>query len=445
MYVEEFTIENIKGFEKIKLEMVDKKKNPAPWITLLGENGGGKSTVLQALGLLLAGPENVNKLLPVPYGWVRKEGTPGKLTIRIHQGKNDPGTFGQKMESKSFGYTYYVTGSEKVTVRNKQYNEPAIFENSEKRLTWLKENALTSKGKGWFAAGYGAFRRLTRESRVIVPTLTSQERHNNFTTQFKEDEALSSFEQWMIYLDYRIVKGDNGSKAFAEKQRDIAVQAINTILPEGVSYDSVSADGKILFDVKGIKVSTISLSDGYRSVLALIGDVIWRMLDHFPESADPLKEEGVVLIDELDIHLHPVWQREIAGLLRDQFPNIQFIVATHSPLIAAGAGTDAKTFRFVFHGDKTEVKEVADTAFMSVDRLLASSAFGLVSPFSPQTERYLQKFKMLKMKSNLTSQEKTELATVSPIAKKAYESFGDTSSLQVRIEQFLDEKFNDKG
>lgn len=436
MWIEELNIENIKGFEKISLNFSNKKE-PVKWITLLGENGGGKSTVLQSIGLLLAGPENVNKLLPVPYGWVRQEGTPGKLTIRIHQGENDPGTYGEKKESKSFSYTYFITGSTNTSIRNKLYTEPTILENPERRLSWLKQNALTSKGKGWFAAGYGAFRRLTRESRVIIPTITSQERHNNFTTQFKEDEALSSFEQWMVYLDYRIAKGEDLNKKIAEKQLDIAVKAINKILPEGVKFDSVSIDGKIIFDVKGIKVSTISLSDGYRSILALMGDLIWRLLDHFPESKDPLKEEGVVLIDELDIHLHPVWQRNIAMLLREQFPNIQFIVATHSPMITAGAGADALTYRFIFDGSKTEVTEIRDLAFMSVDNILASSAFSLVSPFSPQTETQIQKYLKLKKKTSLSPKEKSDLQETLPFVEKAYATLPEKEPLQAKMESYL--------
>ncbi len=436
MWIEELHLENIKGFEKINLRFSD-QKGPVKWITLLGENGGGKSTVLQSLGLLLAGPENVNKLLPVPYGWVRNEGSAGKLTIRIHQGNNDPGTYGERKESKSFSYTYFMTGSTHTSIRNKIYTEPTILENPERRLTWLKHNALTSKGKGWFAAGYGAFRRLTRESRVIIPTITSQERHNNFTTQFKEDEALSSFEQWMVYLDYRLAKGENGIKKSAQRQLDIAVRSINQILPEGVMFDSVSADGKVIFNVKGIKVSTTGLSDGYRSVLALMGDLIWRLLDHFPDSTDPLKEEGVVLIDELDIHLHPVWQRNIPMLLREQFPNIQFIVATHSPMITAGAGNDALTYRFVFDIDKIEVTEIKGLAFMSVDKILASEAFSLVSPFSPQTEMQINKYLKLKKKIKLTPQEQDELQGTLSFVEKAYAASPEQEPLQSKIEEYL--------
>jgi energy-coupling factor transporter ATP-binding protein EcfA2 len=439
MWVEELTLENIKGFEKLDLKL-SRKKEPVKWISLLGENGGGKSTVLQAISLLLAGPENVNKLLPVPTGWVRTEGVPGKATIRIHQGEHDPGTYGDKKESKSFGYTYFITGSENTTVRNKLFTEPTILENPDRRLTWLKQNALTSKGKGWFGAGYGAFRRLTRSSRVIVPTMLSQERFNSFLSQFREDEPLSAFEQWIIYLDYRIAKGETTSKKFAKKQMEIGISAINKILPDGVQFDSVTEDGKILFSIKGIKVPTISLSDGYRSILALMGDLIWRLLDHFPESEDPLSEEGVVVIDELDIHLHPVWQRTIASLLREQFPNIQFIVATHSPMIAAGAGPDALTYRFIFDGNKTEVAEIKDLAFLSVDKILAGPAFSLVSPFSPETEQQIARYLVLKKRNQLSIDEMVELQLALPFVEKAYEAPPSENILDSKIQAFLKKK-----
>lgn len=436
MWVEELTIENIKGFEKINLRFSEKKE-PVHWITLLGENGGGKSTVLQSLGLLLAGPENINELLPVPHGWVRDEQLPGKLTIKIHQGNNDPGTFGERKTTRTFSYTYFITGKTQITIRNRVYTSPSIVENPDRRLTWLKQNALSANAKGWFAAGYGAFRRLTRENRVLVPSISSQQRHNNFTTQFKEDEALSSFEQWMVYLDYRIAKGENGAKNLAKHQMEIAVEAINKILPKNVSFDSVSEEGKILFDVNGTKVSTLNLSDGYRSILALMGDLIWRMLDHFPDSEAPLHEEGIVLIDELDIHLHPVWQRHIALLLQEQFPNIQFIVATHSPIITAGAGPRALTYRLVFDGNKTLINEIEGLAFMSIDNVLASEAFSLVSPFSPQTEQEIQKYFELKKKDNLSAKEEVELEAAIPFVKNAYAVLPSKEPLFNKMENYL--------
>ena len=417
MWIEELSLENIKCFEKISLKFGNKTE-PFKWVTLLGENGGGKSTMLQALGLLLAGPEGAQQLLR-PTGWLRNEDQYGRISTKIHKGPNDPGKFGEQKTRTSFGYSFLITGSKSLHIRKKLYTEPSIVENRDKILTWLRQNALTSNGKGWFGAGYGAFRRLTRSTRMIVPSVSTQERFNNFSSQFREDEPLSAFEQWLVYLDYRIAKEDNGNAAQAKRQLDLGINAINQILPEGVSFDSVTADARILFDIKGTKVSSLNLSDGYRSVLALAGDLIWRMLDHFPKSGDPLKEEGVAIIDELDIHLHPIWQRDIPRLLRAQFPNLQFIIATHRPLIAAGAGPDAVTYKIVLTKGTSTVHEVEDIALYNVDRILQSDAFGLVSSYSPQVQEQLDTYYALKRKKKRTPTEENQLQATLPFVEYA--------------------------
>ncbi|MDO9230045.1 MAG: AAA family ATPase [Syntrophales bacterium] len=435
MLIEELTIDNIRCFDKATLRFRNRK-----WITLLSENGCGKSTVLQSLALLLAGPEGAQKLAPRPVGWLRDEEQPGKLSIKIHQSDNDPGQYGSEKITRSFGYTFFLTGGKPLSIRNKVYTEPGIHESAERRLTWLRQNAFVSKGLGWFAVGYGAFRRLTRKSEIIVPSLEPQARYTNFFTQFDEDQPLSAFERWMVYLDYRIVKNKD---AEARRQQALGIAAINRLLPEGVRFDSVTAEGRIFFDIAGTKVPTLALSDGYRSVLALAGDLVWRLIQAFPESNDPLKEVGVVLIDELDIHLHPLWQRDIALWLREQFPNLQFIVATHSPLIAAGAGPEALTLKFSLSEGKSIVEEVPDVSAMNVDRLLQSPAFGLVSPYSPQTQGKIDRYDaLLGKRTKLTPKEKTEFEQLSLFMEEARPIGGPPKpdSLQKRIETYLEKK-----
>ncbi len=435
MWVEELNIENVKCFEKISIKF-GTKDSPYKWVNLLGENGGGKSTILQSLGLLLAGPEGAPQLLLRPDGWLRNEEIVGKIGIRVHKGENDPGKFGgvATKARQTFGYTFFITGNKKISIRNKQYNEPAILENPDKILSWLRENALSSKGQGWFAAGYGAFRRLTRNSQIIVPSLQTPLRFTNFLSQFNENEPLAAFERWMVYLDFRIAK-DNDQRAKA--QRDIGIAAIDRLLPEGSRFSSVSSDGKIWFDVGGQQVSTIGLSDGFRSVLALGGDLVWRLIEAFPNSDDPLSEEGTVLLDELDIHLHPTWQRNIASWLRNQFPNIQFIVATHSPIIAAGAGADAITYCFRQEANgQTTIKEVENIAFQSIDDVLKGDAFGLVSPYSIEQQARLDKYYKLKRKTNRTPAEEEELQMEIPFLKDIL-SYEEPSDLAEEMRDYI--------
>jgi predicted ATP-binding protein involved in virulence len=269
--------------------------------------------------------------------------------------------------------------------------------------------------------------------------LEPQARYTNFLTQFDEDQPLSAFERWMVHLEFRIVKGDQQAK----RQRELGVEAINTVLPDDVTFDSVTAEGRILFNIKGQTIPTISLSDGYRSVLALAGDMVWRLLQAFPESDNPLQEEGVVLIDELDIHLHPLWQRDIAGWLRKQFPSLQFIVATHSPLIAAGAGEDALTLRFTVHEGRAQAAPIRDVATMNVDRILQSDAFGLVSAYSPQSQAKIDRFDELTRKDgDRTQGEEKERQMLFEFMKTARPLGGppEPGSLEARIDEFLDKE-----
>ena len=137
------------------------------------------------------------------------------------------------------------------------------------------------------------------------------------------------------------------------------------------------------------------------------------MIAAFPKSQNPLKEPGIVLIDELDIHLHPTWQRNIAGWLRTQFPNIQFIVTTHSPMVAAGAGSDALTLKI--GRDSAPIVPVTQGLFsMDVDDILKSEAFGLVSTFSPETEGKLSRLSALQTKvGSLNPEEDQEFQQLS--------------------------------
>lgn len=241
----------------------------------------------------------------------------------------------------------------------------------------------------------------------------------------------------MVYLDYRISK--NEDKEAARKQ-EVGIAAINHLLPDGVAFDSISAEGRIHFNINGTVVPTTSLSDGYRSVLALSGDLVWRLLNTFPDSSNPLHEEGVVLIDELDIHLHPKWQQRIAGLLREQFPNIQFIVATHSPLIAMGAGEDALTLKFDIKDGRSHISPQPAIAAKDVNRVLLSDAFGLESAYSPQTQSKIDRYDSLARKQR-KPQEEQEFAQLTLFMEEARPFGGppQPGSLDAKIEEYLNE------
>lgn len=452
MWVESITLNNIKCFQEQEIRFTRNpgarryRAKPYYWITLLGENGVGKSTILQALALLLAGPEAAKELLPRPAGWVRDPKAPGKLTAILHQEEVDTGTFGEDKRRQTFSYSYFVTGSTAVEVgKDKQtYTEPALIEEPTKILSWLRTNAFASGSKGWFAVGYGAFRRLTRVSQVLIPSLDQPKRSSNFFTQFNEDTSLSSFERWMVYLDYRLAKDSKDTKA--QQMKRVGEEAIIKLLPGNVTIAGVTTDGLIEFFVDSQKAPTISLSDGFRSVIALAGDLIWRLLQAFPDLDDPTQASGVVLIDELDIHLHPSWQREIAGWLRQVFPHLQFFVATHSPLVAAGAGEDALTLRLDIKDGNVQIMEIPYKDLASdVDRTLRSPAFSLQSTYSPPTEKKIQRYHQLKRKNGDLIAEEIQEYEQLQLFMKEVQPFGDSpdpDSLEARIDALLEARLS---
>jgi energy-coupling factor transporter ATP-binding protein EcfA2 len=444
MWIERLLIQNIRSFEMQQFSFTRADGDPYRWVTLLGENGGGKSTVLQALGLLLAGPEGAQTLVPRPLGWLRNESAPGFLNVRFQQGARDPGK--ANGSSKALKYSLIVTGRGRLSWGKKVYTEPTIVEWPSKTLSWLREHAFSSREPGWFAAGYGAFRRLTRSHQVIVPALEPQARYTNFLTQFNEDEPLATFERWVVYLDYVSAKEGRNS-AQARRQRELGIDAINRMLPRGTRFDGVTEEGRILFDVGGSKVPTISMSDGYRSVLALAGDLVWRLIQAFPKSNNPFQEEGVVLIDELDIHLHPRWQRHIAGWLREQFPKLQFFVATHSPFVAAGAGEDALTLRLTLEEGVTRVERVETPAALSVDGILQSEAFGQLSPYSPRTQAAIDRYDALARKRKRSRAEEKEFTQLRAFMQQARPLGGppEPGSLDEKLEAYIEKTLRREG
>ncbi len=101
----------------------------------------------------------------------------------------------------------------------------------------------------------------------------------------------------------------------------------------------------MLIDKSGVTLNIRQLSDGERSMLALVLDIARRLTQANPELKNPLQEgKAVVLIDELDLHLHPCWQRNIAAKLTATFPNCQFIAATHSPQVIGEVSPNSLIF-----------------------------------------------------------------------------------------------------
>lgn len=166
------------------------------------------------------------------------------------------------------------------------------------------------------------------------------------------------------------------------------------------------------------------MSDGYKIMIAMVADIASRMAEANPGAPDPLLTSGIILIDELDLHLHPKWQRVVVRQLLATFPNIQFILTTHSPVIVAGASDCAQ----IIHLDNNErfddVRMSQNLSTMDIGQILLSDLFGLGSLRSPVWDMSLQRRDELLAKPELDDAEAGELSRLNE--KLAVLQTGDT-------------------
>ena len=148
---------------------------------------------------------------------------------------------------------------------------------------------------------------------------------------------LAEFADWM-----RAQKALAEEQSAARRHLQVLRSAVARFLP---GYENLrptdEKPSRLLIDQDGIELDVSQLSDGERGVLALVLDLARRLSQANPTLDDPLSEgHAVVLIDEIDLHLHPKWQRQIVHNLTTTFPRCQFIATTHSPQVVASVEPD---------------------------------------------------------------------------------------------------------
>jgi predicted ATP-binding protein involved in virulence len=154
------------------------------------------------------------------------------------------------------------------------------------------------------------------------------------------------------------------------------------------------------------------LGYGYQTLITWVTDLANRMAERYPHSPDPLGEAAVVLVDEIDLHLHPRWQRQLMDFLTNRFPKVQFIVTAHSPLVAQ-ASADANLVVLRREGDQVVIdNDVDNIRGWRIDQILTSGLFGLKSARPPQLENLLSERKAILTKPKLSPSDKRKLAEI---------------------------------
>ncbi len=344
----EIEISNFKSISKLHLkfrsleenrEYAEKKLQPGEdwtmalresWLLLLGENGVGKSSVLQAIVLALLPEAERNKYIEDPKALVKKGTQKGYVKIKL--GDKEP-------------VEMHFTKGGKITGNIHQYND--------------------------FLLAYGATRLLPKGNLKPEPNTSKIKVQNLFDYSIALENAI----EWLLQRN--------------EDDFDQAALFLKGLL--FLKANLLQQDGKIYTNENDKQLELGWLSDGHKTLLALAVDMLKTFAT---QEADARYRDvqqyasGIVLIDEIGTHLHPRWKMEIVKRLRTALPKVFFIVTSHEPLCMRGL-RDKEVVVLKRDADTGEINTLADLPSpdgLRVDQLLTSSYFGLNSTIDPALE-----------------------------------------------------------
>lgn len=347
MYVDRIEIRHLKLLEDFKLSFRNPDGSPRMWTVIIGKNGTAKSSILQAIALAAAGQLQVNTLAKPIVGHLRDRRGKAAMQVRVEfrfeteastpkhhplLGRGRAGTL--QADERVRSEIELANGSMTLTGRS-------VYVDANGRETPTNADPLVearmANRAGWFVAGFGISRFLPDPAQN--PTLENPG-IDRMDPLFRHTSGLTSL---------RFVNLFEGKRAqqFSKLLRDTLV-TVRELVPglKGIELrgaGGVSKAGQLIdkdrfqLDVgnKQTKLPAVALSHGYQSIIAWIADLIGHMmLELGPVPARAMA--GTVLIDEIDLYLHPEWQAGLVGALRKTFPNVQFIATTHSPVVLSG-------------------------------------------------------------------------------------------------------------
>ncbi|MCF5503822.1 AAA family ATPase, partial [Pseudomonas syringae] len=288
-----------------------------------------------------------------------------------------------------------------------------IFTRNHSSLEAL-DAALSKAERNYFVLGYGVSRRPTAaKSRSTFPDERSRvPRAQGVATMFSSDAVLISLEQWAMDLEYR--KG--------QSSMDAVRRALNQLLPD-MQFSHIDRElRQIIFKTVDGDVPLSQLSDGYQNMAAWCGDLLYRITEAFPDRKDPLSTRGVLLIDEIDLHLHPTWRRQLVEFLSITLPKFQFIATTHSALTAQQSG-EGELYVIRREGENhlpTLMPFVGEPRNMMLHQLLMSPMFGLTTMDSVSVENARNVVRNLSIKKTaLNTDELQQLQNMQKVLRDA--------------------------
>jgi predicted ATP-binding protein involved in virulence len=304
MKITKVTLQNFRGIGSLELDFpIDQNI-----IALVGINGVGKSSILDALTALLS-----TALFMINYGDVEKliNGESG-VQLRFFKDSDiqiSKTTFSCKILLSSKYGSLGVSRSLNELDRIDEYD--ISDEVSEKLLIYYPSSRQVKLISSMFG--------------ITIPKNSGGDKVNGFDDLFAWFKILEDIEN-----EERLER----NSTYRDRSLEAVRKAISSILGSGFTRLRVKrATNNLIVNKEGIDISINLLSDGEKSLISLVSDLAKKLATTYPNLGNPLEGDGIVLIDEIELHMHPTWQRMVIPRLTKTFPNCQFIVTTHSPQV----------------------------------------------------------------------------------------------------------------
>lgn len=373
MKILKLRLENIKCFEEIEISFEGRKGDSRNWVLFVGDNGQGKTTVLRSLALGLCDEAGVDALRADLYGeFLRRGEVEGHIEVCLKDEAADE-KYTVKTRIESDGIEEAV--SQKVFLGDR------ISKKNGKVAKDFKRDNI-------FAVSYGAGRPVTGKNSYDEYALV-----DSLYTLFNYEHSL-----WNPEIAASRVK-INAKKKEWKKLQDTLKKVLMLEDDDEISLESTG----LHIETRRGKDSFHTLSDGYKSLTSVILDLLCWNLIYKLEDFHIENLTGVLILDEIEQHLHPKWQRKIIKILSDQFPKVQFICSTHTPICALGLSDlecESRLFKVAHVNNHSEIEEDGfdlREVFKGyrADQILTSSIFDLTDTRSVSVEDKLKEYRKI--------------------------------------------------
>jgi predicted ATP-binding protein involved in virulence len=393
MYIESINIENFRTFRNVKVKFTYKDRKPdkalpSPKLEninlLLGNNGLGKTTLLKAISLAALGPAVADSGI-YPYRLVRRE--PDDALRTETKGVADQNqSYREALLEAEFkanpqDEVSYQRIESRITISQRGDLEQLRWAHGDEKL-W--HPIFSSSSAAFFFVGYGASRRVEKRDQADIASRrqSSFARAQRIQSIFEEAYSLLPLSAWLP-----------GYKQDNLDRYDQVVDLINKLMGKGhYKFTGELEDNEFIFERGGLKIPFPALSDGYRAYLGWICDLIYHICMTCPPESQLVDNHGIVMVDEIDLHIHPKWQINMLPVLAEALPNIQFIVTSHSPLVAGSLEWMNIIVMEPSTRQSSKPKRIKESIHgLDADQILLTDFFGMQTTRAPAKESQLQK------------------------------------------------------